>query len=213
MVKEKLIIVGAGQLGSLVANIINKSKYDILGFIDSDKKKIGKKINGFKVLGTDKYLFSLSSQKVSLALCLGNIKTRKDFLKKINKKNFHFPIIIDKNLREFENTKIGAGTIILGSTIISNNTNIGNFCVIGTNTNILHDVKVGDHCIIGGGSIIGANVILKKEIFVGVGATFASKKITVSENCYICSGSVVLNNLPKNCKVIGNPARIIPNKK
>ena len=39
MVKEKLIIVGAGQLGSLVANIINKSKYDILGFIDSEKRK------------------------------------------------------------------------------------------------------------------------------------------------------------------------------
>ena len=156
---------------------------------------------------------SVSPQKVGLVLCLGKAKSRKVFLKKINKKKFKFPIIIDKNLSKFENVNIGKGTIILGSTNISNNTSIGKFCIIGTNTNILHDVKIGDNCIIGGGTIIGANVTLHKEIFVGVGTIFASKKITVKENCYICSGSVVLNNLPKNCKVIGNPARIIPEKK
>ena len=39
MIKEKLIIIGAGQLGSLVSNIIDKKKYNILGFIDNDKKK------------------------------------------------------------------------------------------------------------------------------------------------------------------------------
>ena len=213
MIKEKLIIIGAGQLGSLVANIIDRKKYEILGFIDVDKKKSGKKINGLKVLGDDKYLLSVSPQKVGLVLCLGKAKSRKVFLKKINKKKFKFPIIIDKNLSKFENGNIGKGTIILGSTNISNNTSIGKFCIIGTNTNILHDVKIGDNCIIGGGTIIGANVTLHKEIFVGVGTIFTSKKITVKENCYICSGSVVLNNLPKNCKVIGNPARIIPEKK
>lgn len=209
MIKEKLIIIGAGQLGSLVSNIIDKKKYNILGFIDNDKKKIGKKINGVKILGDDKYLFSTFTKKISLALCLGDIKRRKEFLKKINNLNFKFPKIIDKNLRGFHNVKIGGGTIILGSANILNDTNIGKFCIIGTNAQILHDVKIGDHCIIGGGTIIGANVKFKKEIFVGIGAVFASKKIIINEKCYVCSGSVVLNSLPANCKVIGNPAKKI----
>ena len=144
-----------------------------------------------------------------MALCLGDIKRRKEFLKKINNLNFKFPKIIDKNLRGFHNVKIGGGTIILGSANILNDTNIGKFCIIGTNAQILHDVKIGDHCIIGGGTIIGANVKFKKEIFVGIGAVFASKKIIINEKCYVCSGSVVLNSLPANCKVIGNPAKKI----
>ena len=84
-------------------------------------------------------------------------------------------------------------------------------CSRQTNANILHDVKIEDNCLIGGGTTIGANVTLK-NIFVGVGAIFASKKITVGDNSFVCSGSVVLNNVPKNSKVIGNPGKIIPNK-
>ena len=213
MIKEKLIIIGAGQFGNLVSNIIDKSKYEIYGFIDDDKKKIGKKNNQIKVLGDDKYLSSISPKKFGLVLCLGNIESRKKFLKKINKQGFRFPKIIDQNFREFDNVKIGNGTIILGSANILNNSNIGKFCVVGTNANILHDVNIGDNCIIGGGTNIGANVTLKKNIFVGIGAVFASKKIIVNDNCYICSGSVIFNDLPKNSKVIGNPARVIPEKK
>ena len=41
--KQKILIVGAGQLGELVSNIIvRQNKYSILGFID--KKKIIKKL-------------------------------------------------------------------------------------------------------------------------------------------------------------------------
>jgi sugar O-acyltransferase (sialic acid O-acetyltransferase NeuD family) len=212
VIKEKLIIIGAGQLGNLVSNIIDKKKYEIFGFIDNDKKKIKKKINQIKVLGDDKYLSSISPKKFGLVLCLGNIKSRIKFLSKVKKNNFRFPKIIDQNFREFNNVKIGKGTIILSSVNILNNSNIGKFCVIGTNANILHDVNIGDNCIIGGGANIGSNVTLKKNIFVGIGAVFASKKIVVNDNSYICSGSVIFNNLSKNSKVIGNPARAIPPK-
>ena len=40
MKKIKLILIGAGQLGVLVSNIIKKDrKYEVVGFIDSTKKR------------------------------------------------------------------------------------------------------------------------------------------------------------------------------
>lgn len=38
--KQEILIVGAGQMGELVSNIIiRQNKYAILGFIDKKKKK------------------------------------------------------------------------------------------------------------------------------------------------------------------------------
>lgn len=55
--KKKLIIIGAGQFGILVSRIINKiNRFNIIGFVDNDKKKIGKKINKIQVIGTDSRL-------------------------------------------------------------------------------------------------------------------------------------------------------------
>ena len=51
---KKVIIVGAGSAGSTILKEIqtsNKIKYNVVGFVDSDKNKIGTYISGVKVLG------------------------------------------------------------------------------------------------------------------------------------------------------------------
>jgi len=52
--KKKLIILGVQQTSLLVLKSIIRNKtmgYEVLGFLDSDPKKIGKKFSGVKVLG------------------------------------------------------------------------------------------------------------------------------------------------------------------
>ncbi len=52
--KIKIIIVGAGKAGELIADEINQdqeSAFEIIGFVDDDIKKQGKTITGFRVLG------------------------------------------------------------------------------------------------------------------------------------------------------------------
>ena len=90
-----------------------------------------------------------------------------------------------------------------------NDVKIGKFNIIGTSVKILHNSAIGNNCVIGGGSIIGANVILNDDIFVGIGSTFCSKKIVIGSKSFICAGAVVLKNIKKNSKIIGNPAREI----
>ncbi|NMW22000.1 MAG: polysaccharide biosynthesis protein [Chlorobiaceae bacterium] len=50
VVKEKLIIYGAGSAGVEIMNAINRSKkYDLVGFVDDEKQLHGRTINGMKV--------------------------------------------------------------------------------------------------------------------------------------------------------------------
>ncbi len=51
----RILIIGAGKAGELIAEDISKRKdsgFQIIGFIDDDPAKLGKKISGFEVLGT-----------------------------------------------------------------------------------------------------------------------------------------------------------------
>lgn len=49
---DKTLIIGAGYAGVMIANELKRNnESEIVGFIDDDKEKIGRKINGIKVLG------------------------------------------------------------------------------------------------------------------------------------------------------------------
>jgi len=59
---RRVIIIGAGRAGSTLADEINSIEprpFHLVGFVDDDKKKIGKKIAGVPVLGSSKELIQL----------------------------------------------------------------------------------------------------------------------------------------------------------
>lgn len=61
----KLLIIGAGDAGAMLIKEIKKHselKYDIIGLIDDDNSKIGKIINGVKVLGNRNKIVSVCKQ-------------------------------------------------------------------------------------------------------------------------------------------------------
>ncbi len=63
---KRLLIIGAGDAGEMVLREINKHPelgYKIIGFIDDDLKKVGRKIHNLKVLGTRKEITGIISQK------------------------------------------------------------------------------------------------------------------------------------------------------
>ena len=55
--KKNIILLGAGgHMTSVIETIQNDKRFNIFGFLDNDKKKIGKTIFGVKVLGNDNEL-------------------------------------------------------------------------------------------------------------------------------------------------------------
>lgn len=64
------IILGAGNMGNALANYENfrKRGFDILAIFDIDEKKIGKKINGIEVYGTDKLQEFVADNKIDIAI-------------------------------------------------------------------------------------------------------------------------------------------------
>lgn len=86
----------------------------------------------------------------------------------------------------------GIGVVVGGTTII------GDDCLMYQNATLGMTGKHGGkrHPTVGDGVLIGAGSILLGAITVGDGA-------------YVGAGSVVVDNVPANTTVVGNPARVV----
>ena len=112
---------------------------------------------------------------------------------------------------------------------IQKNATVGKCCKISSHTFICEGVTIEDNVFIGHGvtfindsyprATAGEKLqteadwkvertVIKKGASIGSGATVLSN-ITIGENAIVGAGSVVTKDVPANCIVAGNPAKIL----
>ena len=94
----------------------------------------------------------------------------------------------------------------------NSNSSIEKKYIVNTGAIIEHDCKIGDYCHIAPGVHISGAVEIDKLSFIGIG-TAIIQGIKIGKNVTIGAGSVVIKNIPDNVIAVGNPAKIVKNKK
>jgi len=215
--KNKLIILGAGGNATVILSSIEdindrSSAYEILGYLDDAKEK-GMEINNYKVLGpisdAGSYLKYSDVQYVYSLLTANKMVERVEKLNKLQIPVERFATLIHPSATVSRNSILKHGVLIMPGVVVSPNVLIGNFVNIYANSLIGHDAVIEDYCFIANCASIGSTVRLKKCSYVGSNATIL-EKVVVGEYALLGLGAVVLKDVPPRCKVVGNPARILP---
>ena len=217
---RKIGIVGCGQWEILrsirIYNRMNAGKIQLEteGFFDDDPAKIGREYGGYRVLGN---IESLGEGRFQDLLVINNIRkdceTRKrvtERLKSVKAKFFSFALLPDVD-PERDNVHLGEGVEIQEGTYIGHDTRIGDHVAITYNVTIAHENSIGDYSFIAPGAVLAGRVTVGEGAYIGAGSVII-QNIKVGDWSTVGAGSVVMADVPPDCTVIGNPARVVYKK-
>jgi acetyltransferase EpsM len=205
---KKIIIIGAGSLGKMVASIlIDNNEYELsnIAFLD-DNITPGQKVLDFTVLGKTKVLKEIDTEANSINFVIGiaNNKIRKNVAETYE--HFHFVNVIHKTASISKYANLGYGNIILPLVSVDPDAIIGNHVVINKNSTIGHNVTLSDYSQACPGTNLGGHI--GKGVFLGLGS-IVLPNVRIGENSVIGAGAVVNKDIPSNCTAVGMPAKPI----
>lgn len=205
---NELVIIGAGSGGRLISEFIKQQEnFKILGFLDDNKALQGKKVNGFKVIGTSANLkkFSGSGFVVSVGT---KMKARGSLFKKamaaglIPVNLIHSSAVVDKT------AVIGRGVIILPNCVVGPFSRIGDNSFVFSSCVIEHDCVLSENVYLSPAVSLAGNVRISRNTFLGIDSCVI-EGIRIGSRVIVGAGSVVLKNVPDNSVVCGVPARFL----
>jgi sugar O-acyltransferase (sialic acid O-acetyltransferase NeuD family) len=210
-----IAIVGAGGLGREVLMLLHQINlvqptWQITGFYDDNPEQPAR-INGFPYLGTLADL-PAGESPLALVLAIGDPRVKTRIRQQLNRSCFYFPVLIHPSVSNagFQFNRIGEGTVICQSAILTTNIVLGRHVLLNLGCTIGHDAVLGDfsslmpHVNLGGGSR------LQPGVYIGTNGTVLPL-VQVGENTIVGAGTVVTRDLPANCTAVGVPAKVIKN--
>ncbi|HQT24164.1 MAG: N-acetylneuraminate synthase [Sphingobacteriales bacterium 17-39-43] len=103
---------------------------------------------------------------------------------------------------------VGNGVFISGNATINPLSIINDYAIINTGSIIEHECRIGTSVHIGPGAVLAGNVNVGNMSFIGANAVI-KQGISIGVNVVVGAGAVVLNDIPDNTIVVGNPAKTI----
>lgn len=198
---NRLIIIGAGGHGKVIADIAKLNGYKDIVYLDDDRNI--QECAGCPVIGTVPESVFIDGDKI---VAIGDSETREEIQKKINTIT-----LIHPNAVQGSGVEIGCGTVVMAGVVINSSTKIGVGCVINTSSSIDHDCVIEDYVHVAVGAHICGNVHIGKGCWIGAGAV-VSNNISICDDVIIGAGAIVVNDIVKRGTYVGVPAKVLVNK-
>ena len=207
---KKLIVYGAGEFGSLIANVLSyHDDLQIVAYGDDDPQKSADHIDGTPVFGQEDLLDFAKQNNIKLAItAIGNNNVRAEKFNLL--KNTGFQMISIVHPQALIDTKVSYGdnVIIEMGTAIHTHSKIGNNVFVGGEALIGHHNTIGDHVLVGGNVSFGGSVVVEDYVSLGVGASI-KPGIRLGKGSIIGVGAAVIKDVEPGTTVVGVPAKPI----
>jgi sugar O-acyltransferase (sialic acid O-acetyltransferase NeuD family) len=192
---QRIVIVGAGAQGAIVADILECAGTPAIGFVDDTPGK--------DVLGTIDDLRTMEHDAIVIAI--GDNRLRRGLAEKLAGERLATAIHPFTSIAA--SARIGDGSMISAGVVVQPRAVVGRGVILNTKASVDHDSVIGDFAHISLGATIGANVRIGEETLIAAGATVVSG-ITIGARSIIGAGAVVVRDVPDDVTAFGVPARV-----
>ncbi|MDC3295042.1 acetyltransferase [bacterium] len=202
---SKLLIIGAGGHGKVVADAAKKMKvWDSIEFLDDLYPKI-KFLDSWQIVGTKAEIHDFDRNLYSALVAIGDNQKRWKIVNDLKKINFPLATVIHPSAQIAEDVKIGKGSVIFANVVINFGAIVKEACIVNTAATIDHDCLLSNSVHISPGANLGGGVSVGELSWVGIGSCVIHN-CTIGPNVKIGAGAAVISNVPGSCTFVGVPA-------
>lgn len=201
---NKLIIIGAGGHGRVVADIAQRvGSYDEISFLDDAEPTAG---FGYAYLGKiDDFHKFIDAYDMFVAI--GNNDIRKTITIKLAEKHARLATIVAPDAVIGNNVTVGVGSVILSGVVVNTGSKIGKGVIVNAGSILDHDCVVEDFCHIAVGARLCGSVFVGANSWIGAGTT-AKSNVRICNNCTVEIGSAIVSDLKEPGPYAGIPAKM-----
>lgn len=205
--KSKLIIIGAGGHGRVVADCaFTTGKYQEIAFLDDCYPQ--RKENAIWPIIGKVSEFGQYLNEAVFVVAFGNNKLRQTIQSQLKSTNATIVSVIHPHSVISTRATIGLGSVVCANTTINIGANVGEGCIINTGSTIEHDCVIGEFVHISPNAALAGGITIGDLSWLGINSTII-ECLTIAPNTQIGAGAVVINNTEKNSLYVGNPAKYI----
>jgi len=206
----ELVIFGAGGHGRVVLDILQQAKqHKPVGFIDSNLKLRGRRVDGLPVLGDLDALPELHARGIRAAVvAIGDNGVRRAMAEALHENGFEVLSAIHPSAQLAGNASIGRGVVIAAGAMVCAHCQIGDYAILNTGCIVDHESMIGTAVHICPGVRLAGHVTVESGAFIGIGATVV-QNVRVGFESVVGAGAVVTRDVTPMSTVVGVPARSI----
>lgn len=197
---NRLIIIGAGGHGKVIADAALKNGYTNICYIDDHATG---DVMGFPIIGTSADIEHLNDGSTDFIIGIGNNAVRKTIAETYN---VNWVSIIHPSAQIAFHTEIGKGTVVMANAVVNVCATVGEHCIINTGAIVEHDNVIENYAHISPNAALGGTVRIGSLTHVGIGAT-VKNNTEICSDCTIGAGAVVVKNIKEPGTYVGVPIR------
>ena len=205
---RKLLIVGAGGHGAVVANIAKEmGVFEEIAFLDDGNLT---ECLGCPVIDNTQNMAKYV-KAYQFFVAVGNNTVREKISISIKNLGGVLATLIHPKAIIAKSVEIGEGTVVMAGSVIEPRAVIGKGCIINTSSSLNHDVKVGDYVHVAVGAHVAGTVSIGNACWIGIGVTIKNN-VNICPKAFLGAGCVVVKDINEEGTYVGVPAkRIVKN--
>lgn len=205
---SRLVILGAGGIAIVAADIARCQGFDVVGFLDDRPEKHGTMFCGAPVLGDFNMLSELRQIVPQVVLGFSDCRGRLDVAQNAQSYGLSLPNLIHPSAIVSQHAVIEQGSIIMPGAIVNAGARLGSNTILNTAASVDHECRIGDGVHIGPGARLSGLVTVGNATWIGIGSIIR-ESIHIGNDVLVGAGSLVLKDIPDGVVAYGSPAKVI----
>lgn len=206
-----LVIVGSGGLARETVELVRAinavgATWKLLGYLDDDPQKHGRRFAEFAVLGGTEALRDMGDAMV--VLCVGSSRdngSRRRLVERLQIPPERYATLVHPRATLADSVSVGPGCIVLGGAVATADVRIGAHVVVMPSAVFTHDDVIEDYVTVAAGALLAGGVLVGEAAYIGTGAS-VRENVIIGAGATVGMGAVVLSDVPPGEVWAGVPA-------